>query len=211
MKIAIIGSGNVGTSLATAAVKAGHDVTLTSSDGTQAAQAAAATGANAATSNAEAASGADIVILAIPASAAAAVADEIAPQLGSAVLVDTTNPVNATFDDLTTSGRSAAEDLQDRLSGIPVVKAFNTVFAGRHANPSEGDLALDAFIAGDDDDANARVAGLAESLGYRPVVIGRLRFARALEEMAFLNISLNATNGWVWQSAWTLVGPTNAA
>jgi hypothetical protein len=29
-----------------------------------------------------------------------------------------------------------------------------------------------------------------------------------LEEMAFLNITLNATNGWAWQSAWKLVGPT---
>ena len=34
--------------------------------------------------------------------------------------------------------------------------------------------------------------------------------ARSLEEMAFLNISLNATQGWVWQSGWKLVGPTEA-
>jgi hypothetical protein len=26
--------------------------------------------------------------------------------------------------------------------------------------------------------------------------------------MAFLNISLNAANGWSWQSAWKLAGPT---
>jgi hypothetical protein len=25
--------------------------------------------------------------------------------------------------------------------------------------------------------------------------------------MAFLNITLNATNGWPWQTAWQLVGP----
>jgi hypothetical protein len=31
--------------------------------------------------------------------------------------------------------------------------------------------------------------------------------ARALEHMAFLNISLNARNGWSWQSAWKLAGP----
>jgi hypothetical protein len=35
--------------------------------------------------------------------------------------------------------------------------------------------------------------------------------ARALEEIAFLNISLNARNGWTWQSAFQLVGPTAAA
>jgi hypothetical protein len=32
--------------------------------------------------------------------------------------------------------------------------------------------------------------------------------ARALEEMAFLNISLNASQGWSWQSGWALLGPT---
>ena len=32
--------------------------------------------------------------------------------------------------------------------------------------------------------------------------------ARSLEEMALLNITLNAANGWVWQTAWRLVGPT---
>ena len=32
--------------------------------------------------------------------------------------------------------------------------------------------------------------------------------ARSLEELAFLNITLNAGNGWVWQTAWRLVGPT---
>ncbi len=34
--------------------------------------------------------------------------------------------------------------------------------------------------------------------------------ARTLEEIAFLNISLNARNGWKRQSAFNLVGPTSA-
>ena len=37
-----------------------------------------------------------------------------------------------------------------------------------------------------------------------------LRFARTLEELAFLNITLNAGNGWVWQNHFQLVGPTAA-
>jgi predicted dinucleotide-binding enzyme len=31
------------------------------------------------------------------------------------------------------------------------------------------------------------------------------------EEMAFLNITLNARNGWSWQSGWKLVGPVGSA
>ena len=32
--------------------------------------------------------------------------------------------------------------------------------------------------------------------------------ARALEGMGTLNIALNMSNGWPWQSGWKLVGPT---
>ena len=91
---------------------------------------------------------------------------------------------------------------------MPVVKAFNTVFAGRYAAPTENGESLQVLLAGDDADARARVAELATSLGFAPIDAGGLRQARALEEMAFLNITLNATNGWAWQSAWQLVGPT---
>jgi 8-hydroxy-5-deazaflavin:NADPH oxidoreductase len=59
--------------------------------------------------------------------------------------------------------------------------------------------------------AKKTVSTLAESLGYRVIDAGGLRMARSLEEMAFLNISLNASNGWSWQSGWKLVGPTAAA
>jgi predicted dinucleotide-binding enzyme len=92
-----------------------------------------------------------------------------------------------------------------------VVKAFNTIFAGRHADPTESGAPLDAFIAGDDPVAKEKVGELASSLGYRVVDAGGLRMARTLEEMAFLNITLNAVNGWPWQSGWKLVGPTGGA
>lgn len=211
MHIAIIGAGNVGAAIAKAAVGAGHSVTLSAADPGNARQAAAEAGAAAAASNVDAVRGSDIVVLAVPGSLVGAVADELAGVLEGAVVVDATNPLNATYSDLDIEGVSGAEDLQRRLPGIPVVKAFNTVFASRHAQPTEGGSPLDAYLAGDDDSAKAKVAELAASLGYHPVDAGGLRLARALEEMAFLNITLNARNGWVWQSGWKLVGPTQAA
>lgn len=211
MNIAIVGAGNVGGALAAAAVKAGHQVTLTATEADKAAQVAGTIGASAAGSNVEAVRDAEIVILAVPNGAVAGIASELRGNLDGKILVDSTNPLNDTFDDLVTSGRSAAEELQDSLAGTPVVKAFNTIFAGRHSNPTEGGLPLDAFLASDDAGAKAKVGQLAESLGYRVIDAGGLRMARALEEMAFLNISLNASNGWPWQSGWKLVGPTDAA
>jgi NADPH-dependent F420 reductase len=210
MQVGIIGSGNVGGALAAAAVAAGHSVTLTSSDGEQAAEVATKSGANAAGSNAEAVRDADVVVLAVPGLAVAGIADELGNALDGKVVIDSTNPLNESFSDTFTTDRSAAEDLQDRVPGAKVVKAFNTIFAGRHGNPTEVGLPLDAFIAGNNEDAKATTAELAGSLGYRPIDAGGLRMARALEEMAFLNISLNATRGWPWQSGWKLVGPTDA-
>ena len=92
-----------------------------------------------------------------------------------------------------------------------MVKAFNTILASRHADPTEGGTPLDAFIAGDDAAAKQKSGELASSLGYRVVDAGSLRMARSLEEMAFLNITLNAANGWPWQSGLKLVGPTGGA
>ncbi len=210
MQIAIIGAGNVGGALAGAAVKAGHTVSLAATDADKVQQVAEATGAAAAPSAADAVRGAELVILAVPHPAVADLATELGDALRGKVVVDSTNPLNATFTDLSTTGRSAAEELQDLLPGSPVVKAFNTIFARRHGNPVEGAHPLDSFIAGDDADAKGKVVSLSESLGYRAIDAGGLRMARSLEEMAFLNISLNAGNGWAWQSGWKLVGPTSA-
>lgn len=206
MRIAIIGSGNVGSGLAAAATTAGHDVTVVAAHPENAEKVAEAVGATAAVTPAEAAKGADVVVLAVPAGAAA----EVVGQLGAAevVVVDATNPLNDTFSDLTTVGTSNAEQLADIAPRAKVVKALNTVLASRLGNSGEGGQPLDGFYAGDDESAKATVAQLITSLGFRPVDVGGLRMARSLEEMAFLNITLNARNGWSWQSGWKLAGPT---
>jgi len=209
MRIAIIGAGNVGGGLAGAATSAGHDVVLSASTPASAQETAAKTGATAAASNAEAVRGADIVVLAVPGSIAADVAAELGDALDGTVVVDATNPLNATYSDLTTSGESAAEQLQRRVPGARVVKALNTVFASRYGDPVENGGPLDALVAGDDEDAKAAVSALIGSIGFNAVDAGSLRMARTLEEIAFLNISLNARNGWTWQSAFQLVGPTS--
>jgi len=209
MKIAVLGAGNVGAGLGRAAAAAGHTVVITASTPEKAAAVAADTGATAAAWNADAVAGVDLVVLAVPHTAVAAVAAELAGAASGIPVVDATNPLNATYSDLVIEGDSAAADLQALIPGSPVVKAFNTVFASRYAAPAEDGRALPVLIAGDDAAAKAAVAELATSLGFQSLDVGGLRHARGLEELAFLNISLNAANGWAWQSAWTLVGPSS--
>jgi hypothetical protein len=73
---------------------------------------------------------------------------------------------------------------------------------------------LDGYVAGDDAEAKATVLELVASIGLSPVDVGPLGRSRQLEGLAFLNITLNITNGGSWQSAWKPVGapvPTAAA
>lgn len=210
MQISIIGSGNVGTALATSFVRAGHDVVIASPNG--AVEAAAASGARVAPSNLEAARGADAIVLAVYYPAVEAIAAEIADVVAGKIVIDVTNRM--TFGEagpeIDTSS-SNAEEIARLFPTARVVKAFNTVFAGHQVDPIAEGVTLDAFVAGDDPTARAAVLELAASIGLVPIDAGPLVRARQLEALAFMNIYLNVVNGGTWQSGWKLVGaPTPA-
>jgi NADPH-dependent F420 reductase len=208
MQIAIIGSGNVGKALAGSFTRAGHDVTLTASNPDHAREAAAQSGGRAAESNREAAAAAELVVLAVHYPLVDGVVAELGDALAGKVVVDVTNRVDPADPGSTMDGTSAAEQIQARAPEARVVKAFNTAFAARQADPVVEGVALDAFIAGDDDQAKQAVAELAGSIGFRPIDAGPLVMARALEAMALLNITLQLRNNWPWQAGFKLVGPT---
>lgn len=205
--IAIIGAGNVGRSLAAAFARAGHDVVVASRDPEDAGSVAAASDSRVATGNADAAGAAEIVVLAVPASSLVEVAAEIAPVVAGKVVVDVTNrmsfgPEGPSID----AGPSNAETLAGLLPEAAVVKAFNTLFASNQVDSIRDGVQLDGFVAADDAAAKARVLDLVASVGFAPIDAGPLARAQQLEQMAFLNIALNAVNGWTWSSGWKLVG-----
>jgi hypothetical protein len=202
MKVAIIGAGNVGRALASSITRAGHEVTISASTPDSAREAAASTGATAADGNVAAVKDADVAILAVPfVGSGTDVAHEIRQAVAGKTVIDVTNPIRPDFSGLATTGLSGAEEFQKLLPEAHVVKAFNTIFAANQANPSRD---IDGFVAADDDDAKQEVIGLLESMGFSPLDVGPLSAARTLEAMAYLNIGLNAANGWSWTSAWKL-------
>lgn len=211
MNIAIIGAGNVGRALAVSSVRAGHTVTVSSSEFDDAESVAQATGAQAARSNAEAVRDAQVVVLAVPVPSVEAIVAELRGALAGKLLVDVTNRPTPDLSSPTGDGRSFAETLQALVPSVPVIKAFNTLFASRQADPIVDGVQVDGFVAGDDTAAKATVLELVRSLGFRPIDVGPLAFARTLEGMAWLNISLNMSNDWSWQDGWKLVGPTAKA
>ena len=203
MKVAIIGAGNVGKALTTSFTRAGHDVTIAAAHPDHAADAARELGATAAPSSSDAVSDADLVVLAVPTSALDTVASELADDLAGKVVVDVSNRPTP---DPAGPGTSIAEELQHRLPQSRVVKAFNTLFASRQAEPVVAGVSADGFVAADDESAKKTVLDALDGLGFRPVDAGPLAAARTLEGMAWLNINRNLSGG-TWQDAYVLVGP----
>ena len=207
MKVAIIGSGNVGTAIARGSKEAGHDVVVADADAEQLAETSRTTDVETTTSNTEAVKDADMVVLALPFGVNQEVAWELADEHADTVVVDVANPLKPDLSGLATNGKSSAELVQEAAPRARVVKAFNTVLAANQAAPVVEGVQLDGFVAGDDADAKKWILRLLEEIGFRPIDVGPLSAARYLEGMAFLNISLNAANEWSWRSGWKLVGP----
>jgi 8-hydroxy-5-deazaflavin:NADPH oxidoreductase len=202
MKVAIIGAGNVGKALGTSIGRAGHDVTISASTPESANAAAREIGAKPADTNVDAVVGADIVILAVPfVGVGEIIANEIRGEVAGKTVIDVTNPLKPDYSGLATNDSSGAEEFQKQLPEANVVKAFNTIFASNQANPSRD---IDGYVAADDEKAKQQVISLVDSMGFTPLDVGPLSSARFLEGMAFINIGLNAQNGWSWTSAWKL-------
>jgi predicted dinucleotide-binding enzyme len=207
MDIAIIGAGNVGKALAGSFKRAGHQVTIAAAHPDHAVDAAKAIGTASATTTSDAIAGSDLVILAVPATALDALAPEIREAARGKVVVDVSNRPTP---DPSGASTSVAEELQAKLPNSKVVKAFNTLFATRQAQPEIGGVKADGFVAADDAGAKKTVLDAVESIGFRPVDAGSLAAARTLEGMAWLNISRNMAGG-TWTDAWVLVGPDTLA
>lgn len=200
MKYAVIGTGNIGAAYARAMVAAGLDVVIGSRDPSKAAALAKALGVEGG-GIAAAVGIADVVLLALPYPATVqAVAD--AGEWAGKTLVDVSNPVSADFKDLVVGlTTSAAEELQKAAPEAHVVKAFNTVFAQLVEPAARAAKPIQAFVAGDDAEANAAVRQLAAKLGMTAVDAGPLRNSRFLEPVGMMNIQFGFFLG---------VGPTTA-
>ncbi len=202
MDIGIIGTGSMGSALATALSEAGHGIMLGSRDEQRGRDTAASVGGSVEGGTiVDAANFADTVILAVPFDACAGIVRECAA-FESKTLIDITNPIDldalrVTLDNETSGGERIAE----MAPGASVVKAFNTIHAEVVNEPRFGQDVPTGFFCGDDEDAKDIVAGLIEDCGFEPVDCGPLRASRYLEAMAGLIVQLSMNMGW---------GPENA-
>jgi 8-hydroxy-5-deazaflavin:NADPH oxidoreductase len=214
MEVTIIGAGNMAGGIGTRLVAGGNSLTILARDAADAQSLAGELNG----ARPQAAHGAHlapdairdtVVVLALPYGAVDDVLKEVGPALEGRVVVDITNPLNASYDGLVTPhGSSAAEQIQRQLGpAARVVKAFNTTFANTLVAGQVAGEPLDVFIAGDDADAKGQVAQLVRDGGLNPVDVGPLQRARQLEQLALLGITLQQPLGLGFGSSWKLHTP----
>ena len=191
MKIAVLGTGSMGSILARLWHEKGHEVILgvrnAGSDRTRATIQACGSQLKATTfDNAVAVS--NVVLLAVPWEAARDVIASV-KDWKKKILVDCINPLGSDFASLQLGySTSAAEELAAWASEARVVKAFNSVAASVLEKPDFDGIAAANFICGDDANAKDTVSDLVEELGFEAIDAGPLRNARLLEPLALLMI-----------------------
>jgi predicted dinucleotide-binding enzyme len=189
MRIAVIGAGNVGSTLVSKWLDSGHEVAFgVRRPGDKKYEGLAQRAA--VTSVARAVADADVVVLATPWSETeAAIAS--AGELSGKTVVDCTNPLEQDLSGLSIGHlTSGGELVASWAKGAKVVKAFNTTGANIMADPVLEGRKTVMFVCGDDADARATVAKLSDEIGFDTIEAGELKTARLLEPWALIWISM---------------------
>lgn len=177
MDIGIVGSGNIGSTLARKLTLLGHRVAVANSRGPESLTALAAeTGATAATAE-QAARARDVVIIAVPEKAVPRLPRDILAA-SSAVVVDTGNYYPSRDGRIAEIEDGLAEsEWVARVLGVPVVKAFNNIIAPSLATrgvPAGTPGRICLSVAGDDPRARSAVLDLIDTLGFDGIDAGSL-------------------------------------
>lgn len=213
MQIAIIGTGKMAKGIAYGLRETSHDITLASRDPARAEALAQVMAEEHGRryhggSYESAAARADVTFLAIPYKHALETVGRLQLALDDRILVDITNPLNDSFDGLTTrEGISGAEEIDRRAGGrVRVVGALKNTFAGTFAEPNiSGGPAPDVFIVGDDSEAKQIVGDLVRAIGFGAIDAGPLKVARTIERMTVLIIDLAQRYNWNWNAGFKIV------
>jgi hypothetical protein len=184
MKYAIIGSGAIGTALATQFARKGIDVAVANSRGPESlAEFAKHVGRSIDPTTIEQTAKADIAILAVPFGAVPGVAKAFG-RSRPRIVVDATNAIDfPSFRPSDLGGRDSSSVVGDALKGSIVVKAFNTLPAAvLQAAPEDAGMRRVVFLSGDDEGASEEISALVEKLGFFPIYLGKLAEGGRLQQ-----------------------------
>ncbi len=178
MKIGIIGSGNIGSTLGTFWVQAGHQVLFSSRHPENLKELVEKVGPQSRAGTVkEAIAFGDVILLAVPYGSMPEIARDYAKDLAGKIVMDTGNAVLRRDGEIAKEAREKGVGLttQRLLPGARVVRAFNTLGVSRlrnNANRPGGRIAIP--MAGDDQEALKIASMLVRDAGFDPAVLGGL-------------------------------------
>lgn len=179
LKISVIGAGNVGSTLGTLWIKAGHSVMFSSRHPEELTDLVKASGPRARVGSvSDAAAWGDVIVLTIPYGSMPTISKQLQGKLAGKVVLSASNPFSGRDAEV---GRKALDQgvaLADQqyLPGVHLVRAFNAISYASMKSQSGKDKAIPTFA--DDDQAREVGARLVRDAGFIPVL---LPLARANE------------------------------
>jgi predicted dinucleotide-binding enzyme len=191
MKIAIIGTGNVGGALATQWAKAGHLIHLGVRDIQNFKGEELIKNENTSVHNIkEAALNSEVILVATPPSVSKDLAILFGEMEGKTI-IDATNTIGSKPEPYLT-----AFHVFEALTDAEVVKCFNTTGYENMKNPNDGDVRLDMFMAGNSEKAKSVAASLAKDAGFEHCYdFGNSDKVELLEKLALAWINLAIFQG----------------
>lgn len=193
MKIAIIGTGNVGGALATRWAQAGHTIVLGVRDlqnfkGKELLENPGTT----AYDIPSAVEKAEVILIATPAPAAVEITKSLGNTAGK-IIIDSMNIVMKRGPE---GYSTTAQAILDHTATKEVIKCFNTTGYNNMMNPVYQGTAIDLFMAGDSDRAKSIVRQLALDAGFAECYdIGGNDKFELMEQFAFFWINLAMFKG----------------
>ena len=213
MKIAVIGSGEVGETLANGFIAHGHDVMRGSREPSKLADWKTKAGGKAQTGDLAACGKfGQLVVLAVNGAGAESALEQIGlANLEGKTVIDTTNPiagppVDGVLPLFTAANESLLERLQKKAPKARLVKAFNSVGSPQMVQPKLAGGPPTMFICGNDASAKQEVTAILTSFGWETADMGTAKSAGAIEQLCVLWCMLGFTQN-SWTHAFKLLRP----
>jgi predicted dinucleotide-binding enzyme len=186
MKIGVIGSGRIGSTLGALWAKFGHDVMFSDRDPQAVKRAVEGLGLRARGGSVEEAVkfGEDAVLIAVPYMALPAIQQQVGAALKGKVVIDPNNPVPARDGDMAVGAKEKGAGVSSAalLPGARIVRSFNSwgyATMAREANRPAPRMALP--VAADDAEALKVGMQLVSDAGFDPVDAGSLAASKAFD------------------------------
>ena len=192
-KVGIIGSGDVGKTLAKGFLKHGYQVAIGSDHTEKLAEFKRENPQIETATFEQAAQSGDIVVLSVKGTVAEEIIEKVKKHLSGKTVIDTTNPIadappqNGVLKFFTSLDESLMERLQKIAPDAQFVKALNSIGSGLMINPNFGDNSKPTmFICGNNEDAKKKVYEILEKFGFEIEDMGKAESARAIEPLCIL-------------------------